>query len=179
MSIRRKTCETTSLLYEAALKTNLSEQQDRPSDVNPTAGVKMREQFGNSVFIPDTTKPGGGIWVAGSRDEMLNSGLPQGDQILESDYSTRSVGQGQEKVATVLDHTAHDIPAGFRRDNRNDLESDNNINNDQYFMQGMQNATNVNPNINDMGIPIDPNVPMMNGGEQLAGQDVCSPFSLI
>jgi hypothetical protein len=183
MSIRRKTCETTSLLYEAALKTNLSEQGDGPSNVNPTAGVRMREKYGNSVFIPDTSKPGGGIWVAASRDELMNSGLPQGDQILKSGYATGSksgsgAGSGREdKVADVLDHSAHDTPEGFR--SGNNFGSNGNTN-DQDLLQGMQmSSTNVNPNINDVGIPMDPNIQAGGGGlQQLAGQDVSLLSSL-
>jgi len=180
MSIRRKTCETTALLYEAALKTNLSDQQDRPSNVNPTAGVRMREQFGNSVFIPDTTKPGGGIWVAGSRDEMMNSGLPQGDQVLRADYPAGARGSldqralargggtgfGSGSAAGTGTGTGTGSGSGVITPNRPEL------NNDQDAMQNMQNTTNVNPNINDVGIPFGPSIPGSGGGQPLAGQDV-------
>jgi hypothetical protein len=165
MSIRRKTCETTSLLYEAALKTNLSEQPDRPNNVNPTAGVRMREKYGNSVFVPDTSKPGGGIWVASSRDEMLQAGLPQGDQVLKDDYPKRVTG--------TLDQTALHSN-GYKSVTETETGNGNGINTqrtdfniaDQDALQGMQNTTNVNPNINDVGIPTDPNLPMGGGGQQ-------------
>jgi hypothetical protein len=160
MSIRRKTCETTSLLYEAALKTNLSEQPDRPNNVNPTAGVRMREKYGNSVFVPDTSKPGGGVWIASSRDEMLQAGLPQGDQVLKEDYPKRVTG--------TLDQTALHSNGYKSVTETGNGRPDFNIA-DQDALQGMQNTTNVNPNINDVGIPIDPNLPMGGGGQH----DVC------
>jgi hypothetical protein len=181
MSIRRKTCETTSLLYEAALKTNLTELEDgqsaRPSNVNPTAGVRMREKFGNSVFIPDSTKPGGGIWVAQSKDEMLNAGLPQGDQVLEADY--KGVNGGQDRVVQV-----QSIGNGFNANNnitptppRTGHGDVNELTGSQDILQNMQmSTTNVNPNINtDMGLPIpDPTqAPGLGPGQQvLPGQEV-------
>lgn len=189
MSIRRKTCETTSLLYEAALKTNLSEQNDRPNNVNPTAGVRMREQYGNSVFMPDTSKPGGGIWIASSKDEMLNSGLPQTDQVLKAEYPMRGEAKG-----TLDQRALENSGTGFGQGNRNVngngngnvdtnrpefMANNNNNNTDLSVFQGMQNAENVNPNINDVGIPIDPNGG--GGGVQqgLAGQDVRFPFTML
>ena len=171
MSIRRKTCETTSLLYEAALKTNVSEQNDRPSNVNPTAGVRMREKYGNSVFVPDTSKPGGGIWVASSRDEMLQAGLPQADQVLKEDFPSRATGSLDQRALHTNGYnsgnasgTESGYGSGVLTPNRTDFNIA-----DQDALLGMQNTTNVNPNINDVGIPIDPNPPLGSGGQQ----DVC------
>lgn len=168
MSIRRKTCETTSLLYEAALKTNLSEQSDRPNNVNPTAGVRMREKYGNSVFVPDTSKPGGGIWVASSRDEMLQSGLPQGDQVLKEEFPSRARGTLDQTALHTNGYNSGNVSGtgtgtgiGVMTPNRTDFNIA-----DQDTLQGMQNTTNVNPNINDVGIPIDPNLQMGGGGQQ-------------
>jgi hypothetical protein len=170
MSIRRKTCETTSLLYEAALKTNLSEQSDRPNNVNPTAGVRMREKYGNSVFVPDTTKPGGGVWVASSRDEMLQSGLPQGDQVLKEEFPSRARGTLDQTALHTNGYNSGNVTgtgtgsgsgSGVMTPNRPDFNIA-----DQESLLGMQNTTNVNPNINDVGIPIDPNLPMGGGGQQ-------------
>jgi hypothetical protein len=174
MSIRRKTCETTSLLYEAALKTNLSEQNDRPNNVNPTAGVRMREKYGNSVFVPDTTKPGGGVWVASSRDEMLQAGLPQGDQVLKEEFPSRARGTLDQTALHTNGYNSGNASgtgtgagsgtgsgSGVITPNRPDFNTA-----DQESLLGMQNTTNVNPNINDVGIPIDPNLPMGGGGQQ-------------
>ena len=185
MSIRRKTCETTSLLYEAALKTNLTESEDgpsaRPSNVNPTAGVRMRETFGNSVFISDSTKPGGGIWVAQNRDEMLNSGLPQADQVLEADYKgvngsqPNAEGQAQVSAAGPVGPASNSYNGNSNvPSSRNSVESGS-----QDMLQNMQmSTTNVNPNINtDMGIPMQD--PTQGGLAQqvLPGQEVCRIFS--
>lgn len=101
MSIRRKTCETMTLLYEAALKTTSPGTEDepssRPNNVNPTPGVHVRENYGKSVFIKDPTRPGGGVFVAQSQDEKLQAGLQPTDIVLASEYgpgSTTRPGAG-------------------------------------------------------------------------------------
>lgn len=93
MSIRRKTCETMTLLYEAALKTTSSpgtedEPSSRPNNVNPTPGVHLRDNYGKSVFVKDPTRPGGGVFVAQSQDEKLQAGLQPADIVLASEYGT-------------------------------------------------------------------------------------------
>jgi hypothetical protein len=188
MSIRRKTCETTSLLYEAALKTNLTELEDgqsaRPSNVNPTAGVRMREKFGNSVFIPDSSKPGGGIWVAQSKDEMLTAGLPQGDQVLEADY--KGTNGGHDRVVQVhepgsIDQRTNGFNANDNTPPRTGHGDVNELTGSQDILQSMQmSTTNVNPNINtDMGLPVPESTqvqgqaPGLGPGQQiLPGQEV-------
>jgi hypothetical protein len=84
MSIRRKTCETMTLLYEAALKTNPEEHlpKDRPAPINPTPGVAYRNDFGKAVFIKDADREGGGIWVARDELEKLESGLRDSSIVL-------------------------------------------------------------------------------------------------
>jgi len=140
----------------------------------------MREKYGNSVFVPDTSKPGGGIWVASSRDEMLQSGLPQGDQVLKDDFPSRARGTLDQRAlhtngynSGTVTHTGtatgtgsatgsgYGSGSGVLTPNRADFNIA-----DQDALLGMQNTTNVNPNINDVGIPIDPNLPMGGGGQQ-------------
>ncbi|KAL7422853.1 hypothetical protein Q5752_002149 [Cryptotrichosporon argae] len=84
MSIRRKTCETMTLLYEAALRTNTegTTSRDRPSAA-PTAGVQVRHDFGQTVFRADASLPGGGIWVAHDEQQAQAAGLPLYDVVLE------------------------------------------------------------------------------------------------
>ena len=95
MSIRRKTCETMTLLYEAALKTTSAqgtedEPSSRPNNVNPTPGVHLRDNYGKSVFVKDPTRPGGGVFVAQSQDEKLQAGLQPADIVLASEYGPGS-----------------------------------------------------------------------------------------
>ena len=143
----------------------------------------MREKYGNSVFVPDTSKPGGGIWVASSRDEMLQSGLPQGDQVLKEDFPSRARGTLDQRALHTNGYNSGNVThtgtgtgtgsatgsgygsgSGVITPNRADFNIA-----DQDALLGMQNTTNVNPNINDVGIPIDPNLQMGGGGQQDVG----------
>ena len=68
-----------TLLYEAALKTNVEGGEDRdirPFRVNPTAGVSQREAPGRAVFVVDISRPGGGYWVAETDQDKADSGVP-------------------------------------------------------------------------------------------------------
>ncbi|OWT38022.1 hypothetical protein J008_00838 [Cryptococcus neoformans] len=90
MSIRRKTCETMTLLYEAALKTNpAGNDKPRPSG-NPTAGVQLRKEPARLIFVKDPSRPGGGFYVADSEKEKSTSGLGEGDIVLASELTPRS-----------------------------------------------------------------------------------------
>lgn len=90
MSIRRKTCETMTLLYEAALKTNpAGNDKPRPSG-NPTAGVQLRKEPARLIFVKDLSRPGGGFYVADSEKEKSTSGLGEGDIVLASELTPRS-----------------------------------------------------------------------------------------
>jgi hypothetical protein len=202
MSIRRKTCETMTLLYEAALKTTSPgpgmESDDRttperPSGVNPTAGVRMREEFGKSVFVPDSTKPGGGIWVAQSRDEMMNAGLPAQEVVLNTDYphgpQTQSQAQAQGQTQYEISNPVHNhnggisIPAGGAGINGHGHgQGSGHENGPNEILQNMQmNATNVNPNMNlnpgyvDMA-SMQAGHDGQGGIQGLAGQDVRLPI---
>lgn len=155
MSIRRKTCETMTLLYEAALKTIPGEDDqssDRPDNVNPTAGVTMREKYGRSVFVPDPSRPGGGIWVAQTQDEKDNAGPQPNDIVLASDYQKNGATSTNEPAPP-----ASAVTAG--QDTQNSLASGPGMGAGAEYtaptmdvLQGMQmTATNVNPNINIVG----------------------------
>ncbi len=105
MSIRRKTCETMTLLYEAALKTNpesTEDKSDRPLAVNLTAGVSPRDAFGRAVFIKDPTRPHAGVWVAHSEEDRLASGIPRDECILASElpqhYDKSSTGDVHDQL---------------------------------------------------------------------------------
>ncbi|WVQ63363.1 uncharacterized protein L199_001516 [Kwoniella botswanensis] len=88
MSIRRKTCETMTLLYEAALKTDPDSQENRMAPklpANPTAGVIPRQGgFSKLQFKKDESMKGGGVFVAESETERNLSGLNRGDVVLSS-----------------------------------------------------------------------------------------------
>ncbi|OCF33672.1 hypothetical protein I316_04746 [Kwoniella heveanensis BCC8398] len=94
MSIRRKTCETMTLLYEAALKTDPdSRENHNPSNLpaNPTAGVMPRQGgFSKLVFHKDDNREGGGVFVAPDEQNRELSGLNKGDVLLASEMSTDS-----------------------------------------------------------------------------------------
>ncbi|KAK8850554.1 hypothetical protein IAR55_004472 [Kwoniella newhampshirensis] len=107
MSIRRKTCETMTLLYEAALKTNPhSDVNESPSPLapNPTAGVIPRKGgFSRLTFVKDDSRPGGGVFVAANESERMNSGLHPKDVILVSEMPgvAGSQVQGNGDIARV------------------------------------------------------------------------------
>ena len=77
MSIRQKTCETMTLLYEAALKTNpeIEVPKDRPPPINLVAGVSQRPNPGRAVWVPDPSKSNGGTWIAKTEDARQNCGI--------------------------------------------------------------------------------------------------------
>ncbi|WVW80799.1 hypothetical protein I302_102786 [Kwoniella bestiolae CBS 10118] len=91
MSIRRKTCETMTLLYEAALKTDPDSLENRIAPrqpANPTAGVIPRQGvFSKVQFKKDENVKGGGFFVAESEDERQLTGLNQKDVMLASEMS--------------------------------------------------------------------------------------------
>ena len=133
MSIRRKTCETMTLLYEAALKTNpesSEDRMDRPLAVNPTAGVQPRDAFGRAVFIKDASRPHGGVWVAHSEEDRAASGLSKEDCILTSE-----------------------LPEQFSKINKNSTDAHDQLGQPHPSpmstqFQEIQSATNVNPQLN-------------------------------
>jgi hypothetical protein len=133
MSIRRKTCETMTLLYEAALKTNPEsavDKMDRPLDINPTAGVSTRDAFGRAVYVKEVRRPNGGVWVALTEDDREASGIPREECILASEYDGQiPVDRGNKEDAHDQLGQTHAAPLP------------------QAF-QDMQNATNVNPQMN-------------------------------
>nr|ODN90018.1 hypothetical protein L203_01936 [Cryptococcus depauperatus CBS 7841] len=110
MSIRRKTCETMTLLYEAALKTSPSGRDTfaKPSG-NPTAGVSARKEISKLVFVKDPSRPGGGIFVAQNEKEKMTSGLIQEDVMLASElHNTESQKQELGKHQEYAPHDPQD-----------------------------------------------------------------------
>lgn len=149
-----------TLLYEAALKTTASDDtdadaetgqgaeggggRDRPHNVNPTAGVHVREDYGKSVFVKDPSRPGGGIWVAQSEADRLNAGPRLSEVVLASEYAPAPppapAPQGQV-VAPAAQPMSFPQPQPQQDPSANEMD---------MWMQ-MQ-SVNVNPNINvDMG----------------------------
>ncbi|ORY31213.1 fungal-specific transcription factor domain-domain-containing protein [Naematelia encephala] len=121
MSIRRKTCETMTLLYEAALKTNpdtVEDTKDRPPAVNPTPGVTARPDYGNAVWIKDETRPGGGCWVAATEEDCQASGvqydvlllheMPQGPLRRLAEEKLRRGSEIQQSQRTKLEKDSDD-----------------------------------------------------------------------
>ncbi|TFK92295.1 hypothetical protein K466DRAFT_573142 [Polyporus arcularius HHB13444] len=77
MSSRRKAAEIIALLYEAT-----QTPQPPPSDapvLNPTGGVKGKPQLPSLKFQKDSTRPGGGVFIAkGPVDDKEKKDLPEG-----------------------------------------------------------------------------------------------------
>jgi len=158
MSIRRKTCETMTLLYEAALKTNpeVEEPKDRPALINPTAGVSPRPAVGRVVWIKDQNRKGGGIWVAATEKDREDGGVPPDGCLLEHELEPGSeiarqwavakgkgVGQALPRIPTQMngmeDGSALSDPLpGQTIDNGLSVPSFANV----------PNAANVNPQMN-------------------------------
>lgn len=160
-----------TLLYEAALKTTAPESADelssRPNNVNPTAGVTVRENYGKSVFVPDPSRPGGGVFVARSQDESREAGLLPIDIVLASEYGVdeRSTSTAQPLPANAVGPEAGGgggfaagpgfIPGTHYPNGGGNAQSNMDGLSSGAMIQGFQmntNATNVNPNINiDLG----------------------------
>lgn len=77
MSMRRKTVEVMSLLYEAAKKAHAPENEENTYALNPTTGVKRRDKsmFKNVVWQKDESRPGRGVFVA--TDKAVESEMPK------------------------------------------------------------------------------------------------------
>lgn len=82
MSMRRKTVEVMSLLYEAAKKTQTAGSEEMTSVLNPTTGVRRRNQdmFQKVVFQHDESRPGHGMFVAKNimKESEVPNDLPPG-----------------------------------------------------------------------------------------------------
>ncbi|GHJ88873.1 hypothetical protein NliqN6_5275 [Naganishia liquefaciens] len=81
MSIRRKTIEVMTLLYEAAKKAHKDDLQINSSALNPTTGVKRRhpDMLKKIVWRPDPNQPSHGVFVATDLDpnsELLSDLAP-------------------------------------------------------------------------------------------------------
>ncbi|KAJ9119172.1 hypothetical protein QFC22_003664 [Naganishia vaughanmartiniae] len=81
MSIRRKTIEVMTLLYEAAKKAHKDDLQINSSALNPTTGVKRRhpDMLRKIVWRPDPNQPSHGVFVATDLDpnsELLTDLAP-------------------------------------------------------------------------------------------------------
>lgn len=119
--------------------------------------------------------------MAQNRDEMLNSGLPQADQVLEADYKGVNGSQPNAEAQAQVSAAGPVGPASNSYNGNSNVPSSRNSveSGSQDMLQNMQmSTTNVNPNINtDMGIPMQD--PTQGGLAQqvLPGQEVCLKFS--
>jgi len=92
LTLRAKTAEVITLLYEAALGA-YADSAAAPSSgaLNPTAGVSNKrtaDTVRGIVFKPDQSKPGGGVYVAADRRLLLND-LPTGTILLHETEAGR------------------------------------------------------------------------------------------
>lgn len=136
LTLRAKTAEVISLLYEAA--SSASTAPLSTGHLNPTAGVtnrRTKETVSGLVFRADPTKPGGGVYVSTSRDLILKD-LPKGTIILEETETGRvpalmrtSASDGRDGWQ-ALDAQGVALPAGSGRtppDDPLNVEGDPNL----------------------------------------------------
>lgn len=145
MSIRRKTYETMTLLYEAALKTNPETQQDqhdRPSFVNPTAGVRARPDFGKGVWFVDDNEHKGGIWLIESEADLHGSGVDRSDVICLDELSNGERTRGAEQLRLNKEKAQKEAAA-------EEIDTTTRLSPSQKALTGMQNPANVNPALNN------------------------------
>ncbi|KAG0705062.1 fungal-specific transcription factor domain-containing protein [Suillus ampliporus] len=86
MSARRKTAEIIALLYEATQGPPIP--LDQPPLLNPTGGVKGKRALSGLEYKKDTSRPGGGFFVAhGEAHRNIGDyeGIPQGVIVTSSD----------------------------------------------------------------------------------------------
>lgn len=89
LSMRAKTAEVITMLHDSAL--GAYAHGPNTGNLNPTAGVTNRrtaDTVRGIVFKPDTTRPGGGVYVATNPNLVLND-LPKGTIILQQTESGR------------------------------------------------------------------------------------------
>ena len=141
MSIRRKTCETMTLLYEAALKT--PETGERPPAINPTAGVRTRPELGKAVWMKEDAAQQGGIWVVHTQQDKEDSGLQQNSVISQDEL-------GKERPPPEMESTHPAIRARAIKAQSQSSRSPN-----QYSASPKREddvvvaqASNVNPQMN-------------------------------
>jgi hypothetical protein len=158
-----------TLLYEAALKTNpeVEEPKDRPALINPTAGVSPRPLVGRTVWIKDDNHKDGGIWVAATEKDRLESGVATENCMLEdelepgSEYARQwaiAKGQGVGQALprpVVSSFSVEGLPAG----NLTAQSLDQSLGIPESFGH-VPSAANVNPlmNFGDMFPPSDQTV---------------------
>jgi hypothetical protein len=138
MSIRRKTCETMTLLYEAALKTNpdFDEAKDRPTAINPTPGVQPRKDLGKAIWIKDPSRQQGGYWLARTEEDARKAGVP---------FENIVIGEFPEKAPVAAD-TPLPIPHGEAVEYAGPGPGENGTELDVF--QDLRGGTNVNPQMN-------------------------------
>ncbi|WWC72610.1 uncharacterized protein I206_106572 [Kwoniella pini CBS 10737] len=166
MSIRRKTCETMTLLYEAALKTDPESHEMRQAPklpANPTAGVIPRQSGSVKLqFKKDESRQGGGVFVAETEQEIIASGLRQGDVVLASDISegkkkeleTQIAGQENHlRVGRQIEEESQSLQREQQTDQSRNRSSNGELNgNINAFQQSLPKETyNVNPLITTNG----------------------------
>ncbi|WWD20732.1 hypothetical protein CI109_105208 [Kwoniella shandongensis] len=147
MSIRRKTCETMTLLYEAALKTNPHSEENAgpsPTAPNPTAGVIPRKGgFSRLTFVKDESRPGGGVYVAATERERRASGLQQGDVVLVSEIEGPAGSKGENAPGGA--QSSNGISDGTTPDMLHDLQMSGDNVNPQMNYESMASSGAIGP----------------------------------
>ncbi|WRT70727.1 uncharacterized protein IL334_007725 [Kwoniella shivajii] len=157
MSIRRKTCETMTLLYEAALKTDPDSQENHvppKMPANPTPGVFPRQGgFGRVQFQKDGNRQGGGVFVADSEEDRNLSGVKETDVILSSQIPD---SQNSRSAGTAQRSNPHRGPKNPEQGNLEGKEQtqlgNSRTGGGEVSDRQIQHPSNFNPQINQNGL---------------------------
>jgi len=158
-----------TLLYEAALKTNpeVEEPKDRPALINPTAGVSPRPALGRAVWVKDDKHASGGVWIAATEQDRLDSGVAVDGCLLEhelepgSEYARQWAIAKSQGVGQALPRSSGPGSGSVP---------------DQMSSQGLtvpqslgdvQNTTNVNPQMNYDGMFTANNTTVTGSGSEI------------
>jgi hypothetical protein len=128
-----------TLLYEAALKT--PETEERPPAINPTAGVRTREELGKAIWVKEETAQQGGIWVVSHESEKQASGLEPNSVISQDQL-------GIERPPPELESTHPAIRARAIKAQSGTSDSDPYSVSPVKEDEGQNLSTNVNPQMN-------------------------------
>ncbi|KAH7926634.1 hypothetical protein BV22DRAFT_1008512 [Leucogyrophana mollusca] len=101
MSARRKTAEIISLLYESTQGPPIP--LDQPPLLNPTGGVKGKQQLGGLEYKKDPSRPGGGVFVAhGEARTGDYEGIAPGTIITSSDDESEGLSDPRNRRGSSL-----------------------------------------------------------------------------
>ena len=115
MSIRRKTCETMTLLYTVALKTKPNSGDHTARDIKPPNSHSSnidaaRLAVGKVVWVKDEGRDGGGVWIAATEEDRNEAGVPGDCCLLESELEIGSEIHRQFIAAKAEHQGSHLVP---------------------------------------------------------------------